>query len=191
MKKQATKPVSGGNQIYAMKDSQNNSNKKLLIILLILLLVIGLIAVVIYSLLHKKDETQPNTATPKRNSVISIDNKDEILADLNNRVADGLFEATMNVDWSFENSSVPSENAYVANAITNSNTIYFDVTLDSTNETIYKSPYIPVGFALENITLETNLAAGTYPCTVLYHLVDDDYNEISSVAVAVTIRVLN
>jgi hypothetical protein len=120
-----------------------------------------------------------------------MENRDEVLADLNNKVSDGLFEVKMNVEWSFTDASTPSENAYVANVTTNSNTVYFDVTLDSTGETVYESPYIPVGSELSNIALSSQLAAGTYPCTLTYHLIDDDYNDVSTTAVAVTISVLN
>lgn len=192
MKKQVTQSTSSENRLIQMEDSRTAKKKGLfIIIILLLILVISLVIFLVYSLLNKDGES--NGPSQKRDTIVTLENKDKILADLNNKVADGLFQVMMNVEWSFEDSSTPSTNAYVANAEVNTNTVYFDLTLDSTGETIYSSPYIPVGYALEDIALKSNLAAGTYACTVLYHLVDEEnnYSEISRVAVAVTIHVLN
>lgn len=192
MKKKVTQSASSENRLIE-EDSRTDKKKKgvFIIIILLLILVISLVIFIIYSLLNKDGES--NGPSQKRNTVVTLENRDKILADLDNKVADGLFQVMMNVEWSFEDSSTPSKDAYVANAEVNTNTVYFDLTLDSTGETIYASPYIPVGYALEDITLESKLAAGTYACTAVYHLVDenDNYSEISSVAVAVTIHVLN
>lgn len=192
MKKQVTQSTSSENRLIQMEDSRTAKKKGLfIIIILLLILVISLVIFLVYSLLNKDGES--NRPSQKRDTIVTLENKDKILADLNNKVADGLFQVMMNVEWSFEDSSTPSTDAYVANAEVNTNTVYFDLTLDSTGETIYSSPYIPVGYALEDIALKSDLAAGTYACTALYHLVDkeNNYSEISRVAVAVTIHVLN
>lgn len=191
MKKQVTQSASSENRLIE-EDSRTGKKKGLfIIIILLLILIISLVIFIVYSLLNKDGES--NGPSQKRDTIVTLENKDKILADLNNKVADGLFQVMMNVEWSFEDSSTPSTDAYVANAEVNTDTVYFDLTLDSTGETIYSSPYIPVGYALENIALKSELAAGTYACTALYHLVDEEnnYSEISRVAVAVTIHVLN
>lgn len=190
MKKQSTQHVSEERQIN-VKDTANTSNKnKILAIsfILILLIVLGIVIAVVLNLNKEGD----NKISPqKKNTVITIDNKEEILSDLSNKVMEGLFEVKMNVDWSFKDSSTPSENAYVANVTTNTNTVYFDVVLDGTGETVYRSPNIPVGSELKNITLEAELAAGTYNTTLTYHLIDDDNNEVSTMAMGVILRILN
>ncbi len=192
MKKHTAQSNSGEKQIKMNNPPYTDSKKRILpiIFILILILIIGIMAFIIFSFSHNKEKSK-EPITKKRDTIVTIDNKNEILADLNNKVAEGLFNVTMNVDWSFENSSTPSENAYVANAVTNTNTVYFDVTIDSTGEKIYESPNIPVGYALKDITLNSELSAGTYTCTVLYHLIDEEENEISNVAVALKIHVLN
>lgn len=88
-----------------------------------------------------------------------------------------------------KDASTPSEDAYVANPTTNSNTVYFDVVVDSTGQTVYESPMIPVGYALQDIALKSDLAAGTYPCTLTYHLVDENSKDISTLAVGVTLNI--
>ena len=84
---------------------------------------------------------------------------------------------------------MPSDNAYVENAESNTNSVYFDVTRTDTEETIFESPILPVGSHLENITLDSDLPAGTYDCVVTYHLLDEEENSISTLKLTVTIIV--
>jgi len=186
-----------------MGTTANNGSKKdkksmkmviVIIIILCLLVVIGVLGAVIYNLSQKEDadtEVVSNgvPSGPNRNTVVTMDNKDEILNDLANKVSGGMFEAKMNTEWYFEDSTTPSKNAYVANVLTNSNTIYFDVIDDATGKVIYESPYIPVGSALSNIQLAEKLAAGKYECTLTYHLIDKDYADVSRTSVGVEITI--
>ena len=95
----------------------------------------------------------------------------------------------MNSTWNFANGESPSSNAYVENAEANTNSVYFDVTLAETEETIYESPILPVGSHLENITLDTILQAGTYDCIVTYHLLDEKNISISTLKLTLTINI--
>ena len=95
----------------------------------------------------------------------------------------------MNSTWNFSSGDVPSENAYVENAEANTNSVYFDVTRTDTEETIFESPILPVGSHLENITLDSNLPAGTYDCLVTYHLLDENDESMSTVKLTLTINI--
>lgn len=183
------KPQTNPDPQQSIAKKAKKQRKTVIIVLVVVLLsvIIALSAVICFLMSKDKSEYTPS----KRDTVVTLDNKDEILADLNNKVAEGMFEVKMNVEWSFEDSSTPSEDAYIANVQTNSNTVYFDVVSDSTGQTLYESPYIPVGSALKNVALQSDLSAGTYPCTLTYHLVDNDKNEVSTLSVAVTLYVLN
>jgi hypothetical protein len=130
----------------------------------------------------------PSTALGGRGTVITEDNVEEF-QDLGEPVEDGYYEARMSVEWDFDTWDTPSTNAYVANAESNTRNMYFDVIINSTGEQIFSSPYIPVGSALRNFALDTQLAAGTYEATVVYHLVDDNNEEVTTVSVAVTIKI--
>lgn len=160
------------------------------IVLIICLVVIALlIGVVVYLLRNKDSEEQT-----RRNVVVNEDNVEEIIQQMQDseRVADGYYEMTMNSTWYFADGAAASDNAYVENGVANSNAVYFDITRSDTNETIFESPVIPVGSHLEGITLDTDLDAGTYECVLVYHLLDDNYeNELSTVRVSVTIVVEN
>lgn len=137
-----------------------------------------------------RDNNQEKNGT-RRDVVVTPENVDEILAALEETNPDSSYTASMNVDWFFDDGTSPSKNAFVENAPENSRTVYFDILLIGTSEMVYSSPYIPVGSSLKNITLQTALGAGDYDAVCLYHLVDDNENEISTVSVAVTLHILN
>ena len=130
---------------------------------------------------------------PKRNVVINEENVNEIVAEMEEHefVPPGSYEAKMNATWYFADGKAASENAYVENVVRNTNDVYFDVILSETDEVIYESPLLPIGSYIENITLDKELEKGTYDCVVIYHLVDEEQNTLSTVRVAVTIVIEN
>lgn len=150
--------------------------------------IVALAGAVIYLLVNRQ-ELEPQEDQPLRNVVVNEDNVDEVLARLQEqeKVAPGYYEVMMNTTWNFPNGEEPSSNAYVENVETNTNSVYFDVTLTDTEETILASPILPVGSYLDNITLDTVLSAGTYDCLVTYHLLDDEYNSIATLKLTLTI----
>lgn len=123
------------------------------------------------------------------NVVVTPDNVQQMLAEREEkeRIPVGSYEVNMNNNWTFPDSKSASTDAYVGNSINNSNVIYFTIALKGSEEDFYTSPYIPVGSQLENVTLDCDLAAGTYDTVLTYHLVDDEYQELSSVSVALEI----
>lgn len=167
------------------KPKSNNSNKgKIVIITLVVLVIAVLIGIIIYLLTRSPEEAADNRAT-----IVTEDNVDEVIKQMEEPVEDGYYSCKMNVDWNFADSSQPSYNAYVANSDSNTRTVYFDVSLEEDNTLVYSSPYIPVGEELKEITLTEKLSAGDYPAIVTYHLVDDDHKELSNVSVTVTLHI--
>lgn len=167
--------------------AETKSNKG--IIIAISCSVVLLIAVVAIVLILVK----PSNGTEKRNAVVTPDNVDEVLADMqdNQKTQAGQYEVTMNTSWEFENGGAASSNAYVENSTSNTNDVYFDIVRSDTGETIYKSPTIPVGSHLEGITLDTELEAGSYSCVLTYHLLDDEGEPISKLNINLDITVNN
>lgn len=125
----------------------------------------------------------------KRNVVVNKDNVEEVLEQLEDPVPPGSYEVKMNSTWNFASGDAPSDNAYVENVEANTNSVYFDVTRADTEETIFESPILPVGSYLDNITLDSNLPAGTYDCLVTYHLLDENDESISTVKLTLTINI--
>jgi hypothetical protein len=122
-----------------------------------------------------------------RGVVAVSENVEELREKANQPVEDGYYETRMNVEWKFPSSYEPSTNAYVENSTNNKRTVYFDLTLADTKELIYSSPFIPIGAKLEKFALDSELPAGEYAGIVTYHLVDDEYQELTTVSVSVTL----
>jgi len=165
---------------------KKGGNKVLIICAIIIIILLG---VVIYLLLGKTDDT----TQPKRDVVVTNDNVEEVVDEFveNEYIPPGQFNLRQTFDWVFPDGQSPSANARVENAETNTNDIYFDIILSETGEMIYKSPLLPLGSYLKDITLDKDLDPGTYDCVIVYHLVDEEQNAISMVKVKLTIIVEN
>lgn len=163
--------------------------KYILLVLAGVAVVIVLLLIVIVLLLNrgrgKKEE-------PKRNVVVTQDNAEAVIAEMTEEeyVAPGYYSTAMTTTWHFETGEAVSEDAYVANRIENTNDVYFDVFLaDDETEPILRSPVIPRGGEMDNISLDTPLEAGTYDCVTVYHLVDEEQNTVSTLRIGLTIVV--
>lgn len=136
-------------------------------------------------------ERQPAAEMPQsRGIVVTPENVDYVMEMWERQTADAYFTASMNVEWIFPRGDEPSSNAFVANSTANTRTMYFDLFLDATEEIIFSSPFIPVGASLDEVVLNTPLPAGNHSATVVYTMVDDDFQEVATVMVAVLLRVL-
>lgn len=175
--------------------AQGANNKSMKIIIAVFaVIVLALIGVVAFLLTRPKEAAvaeQTEQSTDARGVLVTPDNVDEIIASIQEPIQDGSYMTSMNVDWTFEDGTSPSSDAYVENAPENTRMVYFDVILSDTSETVYSSPFIPVGSKLSGLTLEKDLDAGSYEAVVVYHLVDDDKQEISTVSVSVNLHILN
>lgn len=167
------------------KESNGSGKGGKFVLAACVVVIIVLLVAVIYLWQNKQEDEQP----VNRNVVVNEDNVEEVLKQMDEKesVPVGYYETIMNSTWHFENGNASSDNAYVENATTNENAVYFDVVRVDTEETIYESPILPVGSHLENITLDTELPSGTYDCLVTYHLLDEDNKSISTLKVTVTV----
>lgn len=163
-------------------ESSKTSRKSTAIIVIIIGIVI--IAVVALILIFAR------RSEPKRNVVVTPDNVDEILSDMEKQpTKPGTYEVKMNTTWNFDKGDAASGNAYVENSTSNTNAVDFDIILSKTGETIFKSPVIPVGSHLENITLDKPLEKGKHACVLTYHLLDDKGEASGKLSLNLTINV--
>lgn len=177
------------------KAEKKGGGQKGIIIVFIVIILILLGVVIALAVQSSKNANSGNNAKSesetetKRNVVVNEENVEEVIKDLSNEevVQPGYYEVTMNGTWEFKDGKSTSDNAYVKNVVTNSNDVYFDVTLAETDELIYSSPVIPRGSYLENITLNKELSAGTYDCVCTYHLVDENQKTLSTLKIKLTI----
>lgn len=174
------------------RGGRKQNNRTALLIIIIAVAVIMVAAAVIVVVISQKPVSQnPNGDTILDNSGVKEDplsrgfvdskNVDTIVSDMEDKVADGMFECKMTTKWTFDNGTSESPNAYVANVDSNRYTFYFDVYLADTGELVYSSPLVPVGSELRGVTLDKDLDAGEYSMEVRYTLVDENYEEVSNV----------
>lgn len=161
---------------------EQKSKKNLMAIIIFAIIAIIILVVLILVLTRQLKAN-------RRNVVVTPDNLEEILSDTQNQAKAGTYEVTMNTTWHFDKGDSASSDAYVENSTANTNSVYFDIVLTDTDETIFTSPTLPVGSHLENITLDKALDKGRHACVLTYHLLDDNGNAISKLNLKLTINV--
>jgi hypothetical protein len=157
-------------------------------LILIGCIIIALLIGVIVFLLIPKDGQQEES----RNVVVTQDNVEEVIEQMEVKepVQPGYFETSMTNEWHFADGKSASKDAYVANVEGNTNDIFFDVVLaEDESHFVYKSPVLQRGAYIEDIVLDEDLDPGVYNCVMIYHLVDDDQNTVSTLRIAITIYV--
>lgn len=177
-----------------MSEKATKMNKSLMIACIIgAIVIVALVCVIVVMMNSKNEVADVGDTEEKRPVVVTPENAEEVAEQILNREeAEGIplsYQVTMNSTWKFEDGKSESENAYVANSKENETAVYFDVVRNDTQETIYQSPVIPVGEELGSITLDQDLDAGEYECTLTYHLIDDEQNTLTTVNMWVMILV--
>lgn len=169
--------------------ARKKHNKKLILLIAVLVIIIlALAGVLLFILFRPKAKPDKGDVRPM---IVNEDNADDIIGELEQDSMDTMYNCRMSNSWTFKNGKAKSEDAYVANTDYNHYTVYFEVQLDDTEEIVYTSSYIPVGSEINGLTLDKPLAAGEYPATVIYHLMNDDDEEVSSVGFTINIHVLH
>lgn len=170
--------------------TKEGKNGKIIIIAGVVIIIV-LLGVIIFMLASgKEDKEEPK----KRNIVVNESNAESVAAQMIEEgqefVEPGYYTVSMDTDWHFSKGDAVSDDAWVDNLAENTNDVYFDVfLLDNEDEAIYQSPVIPRGSYLEKIALDKPLDKGTYDCVIVYHLVDEEQETISTLRVAFTITV--
>ena len=161
------------------------------------LIIVALLGVIVVLVMNLNRGGQNEDASPdipeQRAVVVNEENVEEVLEEIISQpaVAPGYYEVSMNTTWRFPDGASPALDAYVENVPGNTNDVYFDIRIRSTDETIYESPVIPRGGYLEDVTLNRDLDAGEYECVMEYHLVDEYQRTLSTLNMAMTIIIEN
>lgn len=169
------------------KQPKKENKKNNLALILCAVIITLLLIVVIVLLVRGKEE--PNE---KRNVVVTPDNVEEVIAQMDEQkyVEPGYYSTSMSTEWHFARGDAISEDAVINNLAENTNDVYFDVFLENDESNpIYKSPVIPIGSSLQDIALDKKLDAGTYDCVMIYHLIDEEQNTVSTLRVGFKIIV--
>ena len=109
---------------------------------------------------------------------------EEIEARLNEKVAEGMINISMNTAPYFENGASEG-NVMIVNESINNYPQQVEFIRNDTGEQIYQSKAIPVGSKIEHAALDVELPAGTYECTAMFHNLDPVSGEIIGTAGAI------
>ena len=116
---------------------------------------------------------------------------EEIAEKLNEKVAEGMINISMNTAPYFENGKAEG-NVMIVNESINNYPQQVEFIRNDTGEQIYQSKAIPVGSKIERAALDVELPAGSYECTAMFHNLDPVSGEIIGTAGAIiTITVKN
>lgn len=155
--------------------------------IVIAVIIVILVGIIIYLLQSRNSQNEVPAEKP-RNVVITPENVESVLQEIDEAqetVDPGYYTVTMNPTWHFTSGNEASYDAVVENVETNTHDVYFDIVLESDEEKVlYKSPVIPRGGKLQEITLDETLDAGSYDCVAIYHLIDENQNTLSTLRIA-------
>ena len=116
---------------------------------------------------------------------------EEIAEKLNEKVAEGMINISMNTAPYFEDGKAEG-NVMIVNESINNYPQQVEFIRNDTGEQIFQSKAIPVGSKIERAALDVELPAGTYECTAMFHNLDPVSGEIIGTAGAIiTITVKN
>ena len=109
---------------------------------------------------------------------------EEIAERLNQKVAEGMINISMNTAPYFEDGKAEG-NVMIVNESINNYPQQVEFIRNDTGEQIYQSNAIPVGSKIERAALDVELPAGTYECTAMFHNLDPVSGEIIGTAGAI------
>ena len=116
---------------------------------------------------------------------------EEIAEKLNEKVAEGMINISMNTAPYFENGASEG-NIMIVNESINNYPQQVEFIRNDTGEQIYQSKAIPVGSKIERAALDVELPAGTYECTAMFHNLDPETgNVIGTAGAIITITIKN
>ena len=109
---------------------------------------------------------------------------EEIEAALNNKVAEGMINISMNTAPYFEDGTAEG-NLMLVNESINRYPQKVQIVRNDTGEQIYESGAIAIGSKIERARLDVVLPAGTYECTAYFHNLDPESGAIIGTAGAI------
>ena len=109
---------------------------------------------------------------------------EEIAEKLNEKVAEGMINISMNTAPYFENGASEG-NVMIVNESINNYPQMVQIVRNDTGEQIYESGAIAVGSKIERAKLDVVLPAGTYECTAYFHNLDPETGDIIGTAGAI------
>ena len=115
--------------------------------------------------------------------------QEEIQAELNEKVREGMINISMNTSPVFEDSKAKGNLMIVNSEVNNYPQMVYIVRKD-TGEEIYRSKGIPVGSKIEYATLDAELAPGSYDCVAYFNNVDMNGTILGTAGAEIVVNIL-
>jgi hypothetical protein len=151
------------------------------VLIIALTLIIAGTAIAAILILGKKEPpvvvVQAETPRPR---VVTEENYRELQEVRGERVAKGMFYTHFSNLWTFPDGKSASTDAVMGNSANNLYPFYFTLTLADTGELVYTSGVLPLGTEIDQLVLDTELPAGTYPAVIGIHMIDENGEERES-----------
>ena len=178
-------------ETYQDHPKQTKGNIRVVLAVVFLACAIGAGIFLITRLVSKplsKEEARAQTGIVYDSSAVEggWDNlsPEEIAEKLNEKVAEGMINISMNTAPYFENGTAEG-NVMIVNEDINLYPQQVEFIRNDTQEVIYQSKAIPVGSKIERAALDVELPAGTYECTAMFHNLDPETGDIIGTAGAI------
>ena len=173
---------------FEKRDAKSRTLVILAVVGLVAALTVGIFTAVRMIRKPAQSKDEPKTGIVYDDSAIEggWDNlsPEEIAEKLNEKVAEGMINISMNTAPYFEDGTSEG-NVMIVNEAINNYPQKVQIVRNDTGEQIYQSNAIPVGSKIERAKLDVALPAGTYECTAYFHNLDPDTGEIIGTAGAI------
>jgi len=158
-------------------EEKKKSKRKKVLLILGIAVILCLAAIAIFLLLRDKFVDIDSGDIPT-GTMIGLENVDDIMKDIEEKVAMGMFETHMNMIWNFPDGRSPSSNAVMGNSASNNFAFWFTVSVSG--DIVFTSGLMPTGTQISEVKLDEPLAEGTYPAVVNINMVQDDGTPIEA-----------
>lgn len=157
-------------------EKKSNNKKKIIALIAIIAVLAGAAGGFYYAKNRVPAEVEdPNTGlvwdTNAEEGGLEGQSEEEIQAELNKKVEEGMINISMNTSPVFADGTSEG-NLMIVNSSANHYPQIVYIVRNDTNEEIYRSGGIPVGSKIENAPLDVDLPAGTYECTAYFNNAD-------------------
>ena len=173
---------------FEKRDAKSRTLVILAVVGLVAALTVGIFTAVRMIRKPAQSKDEPKTGIIYDDSAIEggWDNlsPEEIAEKLNEKVAEGMINISMNTAPFFEDGTSEG-NVMIVNESINNYPQKVQIVRNDTGEQIYQSNAIPVGSKIERAKLDVALPAGTYECTAYFHNLDPVSGEIIGTAGAI------
>lgn len=175
--------------------TQKSSTKKKVLYIVLVALLLAVIGVMAVLLLRRPDSGKsaseknrdPNAAAGQYQGKT----QEEIQAELNRIVAEGMFNISINSSVTMASGSDEAE-LRIENIAANHHLMSVEITLDDTGEVIYTSGLIEPGYHIQSVPLNRVLPKGVYGVTAVFTAYDlETEAPVGRAAAKITITVEN